>query len=139
LDQKTISKVTTCIIQLSLLVNTINVQPCIQHINRRSFQVDKVSEHETDQSSPSRTEVKNLWSYTSPNAFRTSTGTTLSLYCHLLNFSLHSFKHKDKVKDEKQKNWFRPTMLATTKHLVLRKIIKKKNLRTPDLIFCITY
>jgi len=50
---------------------------------------------------------------------------------------LHSFTHKDNVKPEKQMNWFRLTMLAPNQHLVLRKIIK--NLRTPHLLFCITY
>ena len=59
MDQKSISKVTICHNQFGLLVNMIN---CIQHINRRSYQGDKVSEHETDHSSPSRTEVKNLCS-----------------------------------------------------------------------------
>jgi len=34
-------------------------------------------------------------------------------------------------------NWFRPTVLATTQHLVLRNI--KKNLRTSHILFCITY
>jgi len=43
----------------------------------------------------------------------------------------------DNVKDKKQNNWFRPIMLATTQDLALRKIIK--NLRTPHLLFCITY
>ena len=65
LDQRTISKVTTCHVQFGLLVNMINARPCIQHVNRRSFQEYKVSEHETDHSSPSRTEFKNLWSHTS--------------------------------------------------------------------------
>jgi hypothetical protein len=51
---------------------------------------------------------------------------------------LHSFRNKENVKDEKQKNWFGPTMLATTKHLALREILKK-NLRTPHLLLCITY
>jgi len=64
-DQKTISNITTCHVQFGLLVNTIHARPSIQHVNRRCYQGDKVSEHETDHSSPSRTEFKNLWSYTS--------------------------------------------------------------------------
>ena len=51
--------------KIGLLVNTLNVQPRIQHINRSPFPGQKASQHETDHSSPSRTEVKNLWSYTS--------------------------------------------------------------------------
>jgi len=65
LDQKTISKVTTCHVQFGLLVNMINARPCIQYVNRRSYQGDKVSEHEPDHSSPSRTEFKYMWSYIS--------------------------------------------------------------------------
>jgi len=65
LDQKTISKVVTCHVQLGLLFNMINAQPRIQHVNRSPFLADKVSEHEVDHSSPSRTEVKMSWSYTS--------------------------------------------------------------------------
>jgi hypothetical protein len=42
----------------------INAQPYIQNVNRILFPGEKVTEHETDYSSPSRTEVKNLWSYT---------------------------------------------------------------------------
>jgi len=51
--------------KIGLLVNALNTQPHIQHINRSPFPGEKASEHETDNSSPSRTEVKNLWSYTS--------------------------------------------------------------------------
>jgi hypothetical protein len=43
----------------------INAQPRIQHVKRSPFPGEKVSEHEADHSSPSRTEVQNLWSYTS--------------------------------------------------------------------------
>jgi hypothetical protein len=57
-------------------------------------------------------------------------------YAACETFSLHSFKHKDNVKNEKQKNWLRPIMSATTQHFELRKIIK--NLRTLHLLFCIT-
>ena len=65
MDQRTISKETTCHIQFNLWDSTINARPRIQRIKRRYFQGDKVSQHEADHSSPSRTEVKNLWSYTS--------------------------------------------------------------------------
>jgi len=50
---------------IGLLVNILNTQPCNQHVNRSPFPGEKVSQHETDHSSPSRTEVKNLWSYNS--------------------------------------------------------------------------
>ena len=46
-----------CHIQFGLLVNMINAQPRIQHINRSPFPGEKVTEHEADLSSPSRTEV----------------------------------------------------------------------------------
>jgi len=40
------------------------------------------------------------------------------------------------MKNEKQKNWLRPILSATTQHFELRKIIK--NIRSPHLLFCIT-
>jgi len=43
---------------IGLLVNMINAQPHIQHIDRSPFPGQKVREHETVHSSPSRTEVK---------------------------------------------------------------------------------
>jgi len=43
---------------IGLLVNMINAQPHVQHINRSPFPGQKVREHETVYSSPSRTEVK---------------------------------------------------------------------------------
>ena len=51
--------------KIGLLVNTLNAQPHNQNVNRNTFPVEKVSEHESDHLSPSRTEVKNLWSHTS--------------------------------------------------------------------------
>jgi len=51
--------------KIGLLVNMINAQPPIQQVDRRPFPGEEVSEHETDHSSQSRTEVKILWSYTS--------------------------------------------------------------------------
>ena len=59
---ETISNDTTCHMQFGLLVNTINTQPRIQHVNRGSYQGHKVSEHGTDHSYPSRSDVKNLCS-----------------------------------------------------------------------------
>jgi len=44
--------------KIGLLVNMINSQPHIQHVNRSPFPGKKVSQHETDQSPPTRTEVK---------------------------------------------------------------------------------
>jgi hypothetical protein len=44
--------------KIGLLVNMINAQPPIQHINRSHFLGEKVSEHEANHSPPTRTEVE---------------------------------------------------------------------------------
>ena len=58
LDQKTNSKITTCNVQDWFIVNMINAQLHIRHVNRSPFPGQKVSEHEASHSPPARTELK---------------------------------------------------------------------------------
>ena len=122
---------------IGLLVNMVNAQPHVQHVNRNPFPGQKVLQHEADYSPPTRAEVKFCGAIPPLPICLQDKHKNNSSSIKTTVKTLHSFKHKDNVKNKKQKSWFRPIMLAVTQHLALRKVITK--LRTPHLLFCITY